>query len=150
MSLPFNSIDYSYDNGWTGVYSIKIDNTGKTYILGEDINKGKLFVRTEITSKSMDSLFTLVNKINSANLDTLYKKNCEDCGYYYLIIKKQSEVVKLFVQGRRNNDNDLMEVNKLSDYLESLISETYDNVKSVKFESRTSAFNPVPPPPLFH
>ena len=90
VKCSFNVIDYSSFNGWTGIYSIKVDSIGRTYIQGEDSKKGNWFIRTEIAPDVLDSLYTLVNNIDFTKLDTLYKKKCEDCGYYYLIINQRN------------------------------------------------------------
>jgi len=120
--FPFITIDYSYNNGWNSVYSVKIDNMGQTYIQGEDISNGKWFIRTEIDSSVIDSLHILVNYINCTNLDTLYKRNCVDCGYYYLIINEREKFpIKVFVEDTKNNNKDLIGVSKLSEYLNSLV-----------------------------
>ena len=140
--IPFNLIDYSCDDGWTSVYSVKIDSIGQTYIQGEDLKNGKWFIRTVITPLVFDSLCTLVNNINYANLDTLYKRNCVDCGAYYLIInQKNTNPVRIFVEGcSNNNDKELIQVHQLSEYLDCLVSNVRLKMESVQFESKTKRF----------
>jgi len=139
--LPFILIDYSYNNGWNSVYSIKIDSMGQIYIQGEDIHNGKWFIRTEIDSSVIDSLCTLVNNIDCTSLDTLYKKNCVDCGYYYLIINKRGKIpIKVFVEDTKNNNIDLIGISKLSEYLNSLVRTIRLQIKTIKFESKTKDF----------
>lgn len=145
--LPFSVIDYSCNNGWTSVYSVKVDSVGQTYIQGEDIKNGKWFIRTEISTATLDSLCTIVNKIDYTKLDTLYEKNCVDCGYYYLIINRTKEsATKVLVKDNSNNDKDIAEINELSHFLDSLVRTIRSNIESVQFESKTKGFYLVSPP----
>ena len=140
-NLPFTLIDYSFNNGWNSVYSVRIDNIGQTYIQGEDISNGKWFIRTEIGSSIIDSLCVLVNSIDYTSLDTLYKRNCVDCGYYYLIIDKREKTpIKVFVEDTKNNDKDLIGVIRLSEYLNSLVRTIRMQIKKVHFESKIKDF----------
>jgi len=148
IDQPFSIIDYSHYHGWTSVYSIKVDSLGQIYIQGEDINGNKWFIRTEISSTALDSLSTLVNKIDYVKLDTLYKKNCEDCGYYYLIInRRKMPPIKVFVEDTINNDENLIYINELSQYLDTIIETIRQKMKSIQFESKTKGFYLLSPPP---
>ena len=148
MNSPFTLIDYTYNDGWTGTYFIKIDSIGQTYIKGYHIKKGKFFVRTEMTPIVMDSLFTLVNSINFTNVDTLYKEHCQDCGYYYLMIDRQNVPINIFVDNINNENIELVEVNKLTNYLNLLVRTIYTKIDSVQFEGDLRGFSLIPPPPL--
>jgi len=141
MNLSFTQIDYSWNNGWNNVYSVKIDSIGQTYIQWEEIRNGKWFIRTVIDSSVIDSLCILVNNIDNKNLDSLYKRNCIDCGYYYLIINKREKIpLKIFVGDTNNNNKDLIDVNRLSEYLNSLVRTINMQIKTVQFESKTKDF----------
>ena len=145
VEYSFSVIDFSSYNGWTSTYSIKIDSIGQTYIQGEDVKRGKWFIRTEIASEVLDSLCTLVNDIDFTKLDTLYKKKCEDCGYYYLIINQINKTpIKVFVEDNNNNE-DLFEVNKLSQYLGLIVRTLRLKMESMQFESRNSYFQSIHP-----
>ena len=151
--LSFNFIDYSYYNGWSTVYSLKIDNLGQAYMQMDDINDSRWFAKIEITPSVLDSLSILVNMIDYVNLDTLYKRNCTDCGYYYLIINKQESIpIKIFVEDTNNNDKKLIKVNELSEYINSFGRAIGLQLKSIQFESKTRDFYLIPtsqlPPPF--
>jgi hypothetical protein len=136
--------------------SIKINNDGKVFVLDErqriDLSdekstKEEVFIQTILSSMDIDSLSTLVMRINYVDLDTLYETNCVDCEIQNLVIYKQSEFIKLFMEGTPNEDKRLIDINNLTNYLKSLKQQVIMESGLVKFESKTSDFNLVPPPP---
>ncbi len=143
-NLSFNSIDYSCYDGWTNIRSVKIDSIGQINIQGESFKKGKWFIQTEITSSILDSISKLINGIDYTNINKLYQENCMDCGYYLLIIMPP---IKVFVEDSDNDNEDLMQVNKVSKYLNILIEDICSEMESVQFESKTRDFHFVAPPP---
>ncbi len=71
---------------------------------------------------------------------------CLDCGVYYLIVDGKDFFIKVLVNGRKNNSRDLIETNKLSDFLDSLILSISEQKESVQYESRADKIFTTPPP----
>jgi hypothetical protein len=150
LNLFFDTIDYSYCND-NEYYSIKINRDGTIFISEEtrriDLSDEKyikegVFIQTILSSVDIDSLSTLVMRINHLDLDTLHERNCADCEIHNLIINKQSEYINLFMVD--TNDDNLTEVINLFDYLSFLRRKMIVESKSVEFKTKI----PTPPPLL--
>jgi len=168
IDYDFDYIDCSYFNGWDGFNSIKIYNDGKVFVSEEtsrprfddsyrsifkDFDTEDLFtiitttVQTNLPPHDLDTLANLIKMIHSENLDTLYKTDWVDCGYYYLIIHKSSEIIKVSVLDLDNDHKDLVEVRKLIEFLIFFTKREIKECKNIKFESKTRGFSPIPPMP---
>jgi hypothetical protein len=135
--LSFEVIDASIYDGWTNVSSLKMFNTGKTYICVDKYNEPNLYFTVSVKGKELDSISKMADKIFKSHLDTLYKKGCEDCGYYNLIIKAENKNFKSYVDGRDFQNNNIKSMNELICYLENIISVSKNSIDSAfTFESK--------------
>jgi hypothetical protein len=155
-TFDIDYIDCSYWDGWEGFNSIKIFNDGTVFVSEEKdrfrlINYAEILtiktsnVQTNFSPHDLDSLSNLIKRIHSANLDSIYERGCVDCGYYYLIIHKSSEITKIFVQDIDNDHEDLVEIRRLIQFLMFLSKREIKECKSIKFESKTRGFRTIPP-----
>lgn len=147
----FEFIDYSCHDGWSGFYSIRVENNGGIYILFEDIKNNRIMIKTVLENDILDSLTHLIGNINVPEFDNIDQDNCEDCGYYHFIIKKEKENIDFYTQNIHKNKLELYRINQLSEYLLTIIINNIKLCRTVKFESKTREFSPsvVPPPPNY-
>ena len=144
----FVYIDMSYYDGWTNYYSLKLFNDGKMYVYNSQHRKGDLYYGCTINNIELDSISKTVGILLSSSIDSLYKRSCEDCGSYNLIIKTNNKKFKSFVQGIDYNNNNIKTMNGLASFLYSIIKSSKTSIDTVfNFESRTPHFLPPPPPP---
>jgi hypothetical protein len=151
--FDFDYIDCSYWDGWEGFNSIKIYNDGTVFVSEETgfnlIDFNELFTINTTTLQSilplqdLDSLANLIKNIHTANLDSLYERDCVDCGYYYLMIYKSSEIIKVNVFDLSNDHKDLVEVRKLIQFLMFLTNREMKKCKNIRFDSKTQDFNSI-------
>ena len=141
----FTTIDYSYSDGWAKNYSLKINNIGDMVVMEEDHHNNKRYGFFRLSIPSFDSIHSLVCKIDFTQMDTLYSANCVDCGYYYLIIKNQEQVNKIFVENIDNNDQRIKSVSLLSNFLNTMLRDSVLFINDSFFESKTNSFQRIPP-----
>lgn len=145
----FESIDFSYYNGWDEYSSIKINKKGATYLCIENYKKGKSYYENTIAKEKVDTLCNLIKQTNFTHLDSTYKANCIDCGYYLLIIKYNDIETKTFVEDINNKEISIKNINAVAKYIVSIITESKEKMVDVyQFESKTKDFQPIPPPPI--
>lgn len=145
---PFDEIDVSIFDGETSYYSLKIDNSGKTYISINKYGKSDVLFIINIGNDELDSISFLVNKITKIDIDTLYQGNCADCGSYRIIIKSNGGVIKTKVENINNSVEYLKNLNKLISYLMHIANDSKSEIDNVFiFESKTREFYPSVPPP---
>lgn len=143
----FEYIDFSYYNGWTDYYSVKILPTGEFYVFNSSFKKGQTFLKYYFDKSSLDSIVKLTKLIHGLKIDTAYKRNCQDCEMYNMIIKYRDKKFKLYVYGIYNSNDRTKIVTELVYYALGFTSNYRDSVSAnFKFESRTKQF--YPPPPL--
>lgn len=149
-STAFNLIDMTIE-GETGVYSLKMSESGKTYIcIDENRNKKSIYYTFDIGEKEKDSINYLVRQIKQTKIDTLYTANCDDCISYRIIIKSKDVIVKTKVELKDDSVDSLKYMNKLVSYLSNIAITTKNLLEeNFKFNSKTSEFYPIqftPPP----
>jgi hypothetical protein len=156
FNVSFETIDFSYQDGWTYPYSIWINNKGNAFVYYNEVKidwentcyiRNNQFSYTDLSSAVLDSLSVLVKNIHFPELDTLYEENCQDCGIYSLRIKNNREVSKIFVLGFYGEEK-LENVNKLADYLYFLSKSIIKDKKTIILESKSDGFYLIPPPPI--
>jgi hypothetical protein len=145
----FDYIDFSYYNGWTDYYSIKILPTGESYVFNDRFKKGQTFLKYQFDKNSLDSIEKLTKLIHLLKVDTAYERNCQDCGMYNMIIKYKDKKFRLYVYGISESNDSIKIVTDLLHYALGFTSKYRDSVSTdFKFESRTRQFYPPPPPPI--
>jgi len=118
-STTFDLIDMTTEDE-TGVYSLKISESGKTYICINENRKESVYYTFNIGDKEIDSINYLVRQIKQTKIDTLYKANCVDCGPYRIIIKSKDVIVKTKVEFCDDPAASLKYMNKLVSYLSDI------------------------------
>jgi len=147
--ISFDYIDFSYSNGWSNYYSIKILPAGESFIMNDKLNNNKIYLAFKFDEKALDSLTKLVRKIYYLNLDTVYDKNCDDCQMYSIIIKYKDKKFRLFVNGIDDSNESINFVNNLIHYVMNITGNYNDSLNAIfKFESKTEQFSTltIPPP----
>ncbi len=142
-SNVFDKIDVSIYDGETNFYSLKILNSGKTYICINKHREPDIFYTFNMGDKELDSISFLVNKIFQTKIDTLYKEDCADCGCYRIIINSKNIVFESKVENINNSIVCLKNMNQLIIYLMQISDTSKKSLDSVfKFESKTREFYP--------
>ena len=148
VSTNFDQIDVTIFNGWTDVYSIKVINTGKTYVFNEKYKKGKTYYTMTLGKNELDSLSKMTDIIFKTQIDTLYTSRCVDCGAFNLIIKSKDQLFKSSVNGIGTYSQEFDKMNSLVFYLYQIAEKSKNMLDSVfVFESRIKGFYPPPAPP---
>jgi hypothetical protein len=143
----FVYIDMSYYDGWTNYYSLKLFNDGKMYVYNNQHRKGDLYYECTINNNELDSISKTVSILLGSSIDSLYKRSCEDCVRYNLIIKATDRKFKSLVQGVDYNNNNIIIMNDLATFLYSILKSSKASIDTVfNFESRTPNFLPPPLP----
>ena len=146
-STSFDLIDVSIYNGWTDYYCVKVYQDGKTYIYNNHFKKGETYYSVNIGKSEIDTISAMVTKILASKIDTLYERDCADCGAFNLIINTKTRKFKSLVVGWESNKEGVC-MNQLLGYLGKIIDTSKKAIdSSFKFESRTIQFYPPPPPP---
>lgn len=145
----FSNIDYSTNNGDRGIFSLKIDSrNNNVFIKGEDIFEGKYMLATKLSYEVIDSLNKIISKINFTLINTSYAAtNCQDCGYYNLIVKKDGEEFRTNVDSPFYNFQELKEINELSAFLNYIHNSLFEQAKNIVFDSNPKDIY-LPPLPL--
>ncbi len=148
-TVDYSLIDFSYFDGNTDYYSIKLYNTGKMYVYTKQFKGEPKYYQCNVIDQKL--LYTIQNA--AKNLlqmppDTVYGSMCADCDYYRLIIKSPDKQIHTFVA-----DTDLTDdhIGWMKQIVYPLCEVVRDNEKSVdsifRFESRTAEFfEPIPLP----
>ena len=124
----FDLIDVSMYNGWTDYYCLKIFKSGKVFIFNDKFKKGETYFRVNISKNEIDSISKLVEIILDSKIDTFYKRDCQDCGSYNLIIKAENKKFKSFVNGITGSNKEIKCMNNLINYLYKIAERSRDSI----------------------
>src|ERR1035437_11136085 len=68
--ISFDLIDISMDNGWTDIYSLKINKEGRMVVYNYNIEKGNKYFQEYLSKTELDSISQFSKIIISSKLDT--------------------------------------------------------------------------------
>jgi len=149
ISTTFDLIDVTIEQE-IGVLSLRISETGKTYIRINENRNESAYYTFNIGEKEIDSVNYLVRQIKQTKIDTLYTANCVDCGSYRIIIKSKDIIIKTKVENFDNPAVCLKKMNELVSYLDNIARTSKKQLeKNFIFESKTREFDSnrfIPPP----
>lgn len=145
--LSFNSIDYF--SFWGFYNSIKIQNTGKTFIYYKDPMENTYYYSLYLNKNQIDSLSDMVRVLYTIKIDSLYILERDSGRDFSLIIKSEKGRLETTYSGPYNNVEGLELLYRFIDHLidvsEKLRKSTNSNFD---FESRTKLKMILPTPPL--
>jgi hypothetical protein len=144
--LNADSVELTFDNGWTGGVSMKIDNNGIVHYIHYDIHGAtntKTCYTDTLNNQTIDSVNSYLSKLKNEKIDSLYDGHCQDCGAFLFLITFHDRKIESTVIGRNAFSNDLscfgrfLLKNQLTDY----------NRIDTCTDFQTTKFLKPPPPP---
>jgi hypothetical protein len=145
--LSFNSIDYS--SYWGFYNSIKILNTGKTFIYYKDFMENTYYYSLDLDKNQLDSLSIMVRTSYSIKLDSTYILERDSGRDFSLIINSDKGRLSTTYSGPYTGVEGL---DKLYSFIDNLIGVSEKLRKSVDsdfdFESKTKLRMILPTPPM--
>ena len=145
-SVTFKSIDCSYYDGF--FKSIKVLDDGKTLIWYNFNFLNRTEYYSFIMNKvDLDRLSKMANILKTTKLDSIYMPDiCDHCRPFSLIINFRDTTVLTTYKGDFNEEK-LYPLFQMAIYLDSLSSNSRNNVDSIfSFKSKTRLILPPPPP----
>jgi len=147
-SLTADSIELTYNNGWTGGVSLRISRNGIENYNIYDIH-GKTDSETcykdTLNNQSIDSINTFLTKIMSERIDSLYGGHCQDCGVYVFLINYPDTVIQSMIVDIYRINNNLTKLAKF--LLEKRPNKANRMDSCIDFKTTRYVKIPLPPPP---
>ena len=144
--LNADSIELTFDNGWTGGVSMKIDNNGIVHYIHYDIHgvtNTKTCYKDTLTNLTIDSLNSYLTKLKLEKIDSLYDGHCQDCGVFFFLIEYQDRKIESTVIGNTVfNDN----LSGLGRFLLKYQPSAYNQIDTCTDFETTKYLKPPPPP----
>jgi hypothetical protein len=111
----FESIEITYDNGWTGGLTVHIDSLGIIhkckYRIISKIDSSICYVDT-LNAKLIDTLNIKIDQIKTETIDSIYDGHCEDCGGFIVKIKYDNKTIRSMIIGSNKFDNTISNFSK--------------------------------------
>lgn len=104
----FESIEITYNNGWTGGQTFHIDSLGiihkcEFHIISK-IDSSICCVDT-LDAELIDTLNFKINQIKKERIDSIYDGHCEDCGGFFAKIRYDNKTIHSIIIGSNKFDN---------------------------------------------
>lgn len=111
----FDSIEITYNNGWTGGQTVHIDSLGiihkcKYHIISK-IDSSICCVDT-LDAKHIDTLNVKIDQIKTERIDSIYDGHCQDCGGFIVKIKYDNKTIRSMIIGSNKFDNTISNFSK--------------------------------------
>jgi hypothetical protein len=144
--LTADSVELTYNNGWTGGVSLRITRNGIENYNVYDIHgktDDEICYKDTLNNHAIDSINSYLALLKTERIDSLYDGNCEDCGAYIFIINYPDTVIKSMIIGTHKFKNNL---SKLAKFLLEQKPNT-ENLIDTCIEFKTTKLLKLPPPP---
>jgi hypothetical protein len=143
VKSDFDLIEITYDNGWTGGYTVHIDSLGiitkcKYHIIS-NIDSAVCYVDT-LDSKHIDSLNIKINQVKSEKIDSIYDGHCQDCGGFIIKLQYDKKTIRSMIIG---SDKFYNTISSLAKYVTGLMIDK-NRIDSVIVFETTKVL--IPPP----
>lgn len=111
----FESIEITYNNGWTGGLTVHIDSLGIIhkcrYHIISKIDSSACFVDT-LDAEFIDTLNIKIDQIKTETIDSIYDGHCQDCGGFIVKIEYDNKTVRSTIIGSNKFDNTISNLSK--------------------------------------
>jgi hypothetical protein len=106
--LDCDYIEITYDNGWTGGSTMRInkDLTYKKcfYHIISSIDNCSCFTDT-LSDKYYGRINLMIDSLKNVAIDSIYDGNCQDCGGFIIRIKYPDRILKTMIIGSHRFNN---------------------------------------------
>jgi hypothetical protein len=111
----FESIEITYNNGWTGGQTVHIDSLGiihkcKYHIISK-IDSSICCVDT-LAAEQIDTLNIKIDQIKTETIDSIYDGHCQDCGGFIVKIEYDNKTVRSTIIGSDEFNNTISNFSK--------------------------------------
>lgn len=108
--LSCDSIEYSFYSGWAERHTATLDRKGVFTIYKYD-NPNYISTKVQLSEIEIDSMNTLIKKINFESYNKVVNDSCIDCGEFALVIKLNDKSYDYYQKGGNSkSENDFFSI----------------------------------------
>lgn len=134
-------LDYSYDNGWTKLYSLKLYDSGVAYMKRDNLDTAKFYTRAGVTVSEVSDI---ISHIQKTRLKRKYEdKSLSDAPTFKVIVRQNSEIQSEYYVYGEKYPKILKNIKRIADEIIEGSGWRELNDTTVKFSSSIKYIHPV-------